>query len=211
MSLGLTCWRHTEALRVSSCPPIQSLIDSVNEIAVIGEYRRVIKKEGANLTRRVKLLAPLFEELKECRRSFSEKALTCISSVNRGLRPAKEVLRFCQEGSKIYLVLERETIISRFLVVKTELEQLLDGLPYNALEISDGVREQVELVHSQLKSAKARVDIQDAELYSELAIVRSENTDRAMIYTELGRLAEKLGLKTISELKQESRALHEII
>eukprot|EP00249_Psilotum_nudum_P009391 c21905_g2_i1 orf=370-900(+) len=143
--------RGTES---SSSPLIQSLIDSVNEIAVIGEYRKVIKKEGANLTRRVKLLAPLFEELKECRRPFSEKALTCLSSLDRALRSAKDVLRFCHEGSKIYLVLERETIISRFLAVTMELEQALDGLPYNALEISDEVREQVELVHSQLKRAK---------------------------------------------------------
>lgn len=43
----------------------QSLINIVNEIAVIGDYRRTHRKDCMTLVRRIKLLMPLFEELKD--------------------------------------------------------------------------------------------------------------------------------------------------
>eukprot|EP00249_Psilotum_nudum_P018897 c27008_g1_i1 orf=278-1879(+) len=192
-------------------PIIQSLISAVNEIALIGEYRKVIKRECANLTRRVKLLGPLFEDIREFRGYIPERALAFLGSLDRALQSAKELLRLCHDGSKIYLVLERETVIKSFLAVTAELEQALDGLPYNMLDISDEVREQVELVHAQLKRAKGRVDTQDMELYSDVNIVLSESTDRDVLSAALERLAEKLELKTFTEIRQESIAFNRVI
>eukprot|EP00249_Psilotum_nudum_P015817 c25532_g2_i2 orf=262-2265(+) len=192
-------------------PLIQSLIDLVNEIGAIGEYRKVIRKECANLTRRVMLMVPLLEELKEFRQQFPQKALACFSSLERALWDAKELLRLCHDGSKIYLALKKETVIGRFLAVAVEMGRALDGLPYNTLGTSDEVREQAEFVHTQLKRAKARVDNEDTDFYNDLNAAVSANLDIEVVDTALGRLAENLELKTVSELKQESRVLHHMI
>ena len=43
----------------------QSLIDLVNEIAMISDYRCTVKKQYCNLARRLKLLIPMFEEIRD--------------------------------------------------------------------------------------------------------------------------------------------------
>lgn len=83
---------------------VQSLIDVVDDIASIGEFRRIHKKESANLARRVKLLAPLFEEIKESKGSLAEDVINCFTALERALHSAKQVLRLCHDGSKLFVV-----------------------------------------------------------------------------------------------------------
>eukprot|EP01018_Ginkgo_biloba_P029114 Gb_12875 [translate_table: standard] len=104
-------------------------------------------------------------------------------------------------------VLERDKVANQFHGVTAQLEQALSGLPYDQLEISDEVREQVELVHAQLKRAKGRADTPDLELYMDLSTILLQKSDRDCDRILLGRAAEKLQLKTIADLKQESQAL----
>ena len=44
---------------------VESCMELVNEILGIGECRNYLKKEAVNLVRRLKLLTPMFEELRE--------------------------------------------------------------------------------------------------------------------------------------------------
>ena len=71
--------------------------------------------------------------------------------------------------------------------------------------MSDEVREQVKLVHAQFKRAKGRDDTPD------LSTVLPQRSDRDVDQAVLRRLAEKLQLKTIADLKQESLALHDMV
>ena len=66
---------------------------------------------------------------------------------------------------------------------------------------------QVELVHLQLKRAKGRADIQDIELYNDITSILLQESDTEATNASLKRLAEKLSLKTQSDIKQERRAL----
>lgn len=70
---------------------------------------------------------------------------------------------------------------------------------------------QVELVHAQIKRAKGRADTQDIELFVDVMLVMSQKDDRIFDTTVLHRLAEKLQLKTLAELKAEARALQRLI
>lgn len=189
---------------------VQFLIELVNDVSSIGDFRRIFKIECANLTRRVKLLAPLFEEVKEFKGSLPEQAVASFTVLRRALQAARDLLRLCHNSSKIYLVLQREAVVNKFLSVTAELEQALDIVPFSMLDISDEVREQVELVHAQLKRAKGRADAQDLGLFSDLAVVLSQDNASADTNAALERLAEKLQLKTLSELEQESQALSSI-
>eukprot|EP00250_Pteridium_aquilinum_P014820 c22220_g6_i1 orf=1-1044(-) len=186
---------------------LQHSVECVNDISSLSDYHKIFKTECANLTRRVKLLSPLFEEVKDFKGSLSLQALQCFQSLDQALQSARELLQCCCSGSKIYLALARETFQSKFISVTAELEQALDVAPFDLLDISDEVREQIELVHTQLKRAKGRADAQDLDLYDDLDFVVSQGHDEPVSNTALERLSESLQLKTLSDLKKESRAL----
>lgn len=190
---------------------VQSLIDTVNEVSTISDYRGTVKKQYCNLARRLKLLTPMFEEIKESKEAIPEETAKALVSLKEALASAKELLRFGSEGSKIYLVLERGEIMTKFYEVTAQLEQALSAISYENLDISDEVKEQVELVLSQFRRAKGRVDAPDVELYEELFSLYNKNNDVTTDPAVLRRLAEKLQLMGIADLTQESLALHEMV
>ncbi|KAJ0021003.1 hypothetical protein Pint_32356 [Pistacia integerrima] len=190
---------------------VQSLIDTVNEIASISDYRGTVKKQYCNLARRLKLLTPMFEEIKESKEAIPEETPKALVSLKEALASAHELLRFGSEGSKIYLVLERDEIMQKFYEVTAQLEQALSAISFEKLDISDEVKEQVELVLAQFRRAKGRVDAPDVELYEDLLSLYNKNNDAAIDPAVLRRLAERLQLMGIADLTQESLALHEMV
>ncbi|KAF8108596.1 hypothetical protein N665_0107s0018 [Sinapis alba] len=189
----------------------QSLIDVVNEISSVSEYRTTVKKLCSNLARRLKLLVPMFEEIRESNEPINEDTLKTLVSLKEAMSSAKDYLKFCSQGSKIYLVIEREQVASKLMEVSVQLEQSLSKIPYEDLDISDEVREQVELVLSQFRRAKGRVDASDDELYEDLQSLCIRSSDLDDYQPALQRVAKKLHLMEIPDLAQESVALHEMV
>lgn len=83
---------------------IQSLIDVVNEIAWISDFRHTVKKEYCNLSRRLKLLIPMFEEIRDSKEPVPDNTLQALVLLKEALESAKKLLRFGSDGSKIFLV-----------------------------------------------------------------------------------------------------------
>ncbi|KAJ8559536.1 hypothetical protein K7X08_003594 [Anisodus acutangulus] len=189
----------------------QKLIEIVNEISSISDFRISVKKEYCNLARRLKLLIPMFEEIRDSKELVPEESMKALISLKEALESTKELLKFGSEGSKIYLVLEREQIMNKLHEVTGQLEQALGGVHYEELDISDEVKEQVELVLSQFQRAKGRLDTPDAELHEDLLSLYSKSNDAAIDPTVLWQLVEKLQLSGIYDLTQESCALHEMV
>ncbi|WOL16502.1 protein spotted leaf 11-like [Canna indica] len=189
---------------------VERLAKAVEEVAAISDYRNAYKKHFCNLSRRVKLLGPMFEELRDSKEPIPEKAVRSLAALGRAIDLAKELLQFGSRGSKIYMVMERERIMARFWEVTAQLEQNLGEVSLDELDISDEVREQVELVHTQFKRAKERMDTSDVELYNEVQSIYSMSTETKVEHVILRRLAEKLQLMSMSDLRQESLALYEL-
>ncbi|KAL2486511.1 U-box domain-containing protein 13 [Abeliophyllum distichum] len=189
----------------------QKLIETVNEISAISDYRSTVKKQYTNLARRLKLLTPMFEEIRDSKDQIPDDSIKSLASLVNALESAKELLRFGSEGSKIYLVLEREQVVEKFQEVTALLEQALSGIPFEKLDISDEIKEQFELVLAQFRRAKGRVDSPDVEVYEDLLSLYSKNNDAAGDTDVLRRLVDKLQLGGIADLTQESLALHEMV
>ncbi|XP_047970418.1 U-box domain-containing protein 13-like [Salvia hispanica] len=189
----------------------RKLIDLVGEISAFSDYRASVKRQYTNLARRLKLLTPMFEEIRDCKEALSEDSIRALAELAGALESAKELLRFGSEGSKIYLVLERDQIMNRFHEVTAELERALSGISFEKLDISDEVKEQVELVLAQFLRAKGRVDAPDSELYEDLMCIYNKNSDAGEDIDVLRRLVDRLQLSGIADLTQESLALHEMV
>ncbi|KAF8010721.1 hypothetical protein BT93_J1383 [Corymbia citriodora subsp. variegata] len=188
----------------------EGLIETANEIASISDYRCAVKKQYCSLARRLKLLVPMFEEVRESRRPVGEVAAGALASLKEALDSARDLLRFGSEGSKIYMVLEREQLMSKFDEVTARIERALSAISYEELDISDEVQEQVELVLAQFRRAKGRTDPPDMELSQDLLSLY-EGNDAAADPTVLRSLTEKLQLMEITDLTQESLALFEMV
>ncbi|ERM96136.1 hypothetical protein AMTRI_Chr09g14340 [Amborella trichopoda] len=190
---------------------VQSLVEIIERIGSYGDYRRTQRKECFNLVRRMKLLAPLLEEVGEMERPLPEEAIACFCKLKKAFMSAKKLLRTCHDGSKIYLALESESVAGRFHSVNEKLNFALDDMPYELLGISDEVKEQVELMCLQLRRSKRRTDTQDIELAMDTMVVFSKKDDRNADSAILERLANKLELHTVPELRAESIVVRKLI
>ncbi|KDP42027.1 hypothetical protein JCGZ_03090 [Jatropha curcas] len=191
---------------------IREMMDVIETVGSYAGYRETQRKECLNLVRRLKLLLPLLEDIKEINNELiSSEALNCLVNLKKALFLAKKLVKKCSCGSKIYLALESDAVMGRFHAVYDKLNQALDDMPYDDFGMSEEVKEQVELMRMQLRRAKRRTDTQDIELAMDLMVVFSKKDDRNVDSAILERLANKLQLHTIADLKAETVAVRKLI
>ncbi|KAK1398567.1 RING-type E3 ubiquitin transferase [Heracleum sosnowskyi] len=190
---------------------MKELIDMVNEISAITEFRSTVRKQYCNLARRLKLLSPMFEEIRDNKEIVPPDSFQALVSLRSAMELALELLLFGSHGSKIYMVLERKQIMSKLQEVTSQLENALSGISFEKLDISDEIQEQAELVIAQFRRAKGRIDAPDVELYDDLSYLYNKSNDAVVDPAILKRLVDKLQLTGIADLTQESLALHEMV
>ncbi|XP_076957369.1 U-box domain-containing protein 14-like [Bidens hawaiensis] len=184
------------------------LVDSVREISGLPECRNAIRKMYGNLMRRVKLLSPLFEELKDTQQQLDDADIKGLQDLISALNLALELLKSVNDGSKIFQALRIEKTAGKFHTVTTKIEEALSQIHYESLNLSEEVREQTELVHVQFKRAKKRMDSFDMQLQRDLALINRETEPDL---ETIKRLSEKLHLTTVNDLKLESVAYHDMV
>ncbi|KAJ4867628.1 U-box domain-containing protein 10 [Raphanus sativus] len=155
-----------------------SLLLVIAEIAEISASTGVFKKDCADLARRVCLLTHLVEEIRDSPPQTLEKEsdaspslVSCEcdwwSDLVVGLQAAKRLLsaatcfqaRESSEGAA-------KRISFQFQCVTWKLEKALGNLPYDRYDISDEVREYVELARLQLRRAMQRYGSLNSKKFS---------------------------------------------
>lgn len=187
---------------------VSQLSMAIRDISGYPECRNSSKKMYNNLVRRVKLLSPLFEELKDSQEELDDEEIRGFESVKIALDSARELLRSINEGSKLFQALHMDKIAGDFQQVTEQIEEALSRIPYDKLDISEEVREQIELVHAQFRRAKGRRDSPDLLLETDLAIAQK---DKDIDPSILKRLSEKLHLRTMNDLRKESLAIRDMV
>nr|GEX33292.1 U-box domain-containing protein 14 [Tanacetum cinerariifolium] len=186
---------------------VSQLVDLVKVISGLPDCRDASRKMYGSLMRRVKLLSPLFDELKDSQKQLDEGDLKGFNGLIIALNLALELLKSVNDGSKIFQALQIEKTAGKFHVVTSQIEEALSQIHYESFELSEEVHEQIELVHAQFKRAKGRMDSPDLQLQKDLARVSSGELDTETVR----RLSEKLGLTTVNDLKRESLAIHDMV
>lgn len=182
----------------------------VDAIYGLPDCRTVSKKMYGNLVRRVKLLSPLFEELKEggVEEGIGSEAVEGLASLRAAIESALELLKSVHEGSKIFQALQINKIAGRFDDVTEQIVVALDQIPYTKLKMPEEVREQIELVHAQFKRAVGRMESPDLPMVKDLAAAQMYDDPDPIVFK---RLSEKLNLMTMNDIKKESLAIHEMV
>ncbi|XP_009103205.1 U-box domain-containing protein 11 [Brassica rapa] len=133
--------------------PPASLLKLIAEIAEIPLNAGVFKKDCTDLTRRVSLLTHLVEEIKDSNQIDSSSSENdWWSDLVVALQASKRVLSSARDSSDV----AAKRISFQFQCVTWKLEKALSNLPYDLYDISDEVKEQVELARMQLRRAMQR-------------------------------------------------------
>ena len=84
---------------------VKELMEVIETIGSYTGYRKTQRKECLSLVRRLKLLVPLLEEIRELGSSVSgEAALNFLANLRKAFLVAMKLLKHCNHGSKLYLV-----------------------------------------------------------------------------------------------------------
>ncbi|KAF8101913.1 hypothetical protein N665_0201s0217 [Sinapis alba] len=199
--MGSTNVSHEEELMMSR------LVDSVKQISKFSNSKGFFGRIQGDLVRRITLLSPFFEELIDICAELNEEQLKGFEVMRIALDSSLELFRSVNGGSKLLQIFQRGSVVQKFHDATVEIEAALTQIPYDKFEISEEVREQVELLHFQFKRAIERREEYDLQLSHDLAMAESVVDPE---YPEiLKRLSQELQLSTIDELKKESHAIHE--
>ncbi|KAI7751161.1 hypothetical protein M8C21_017137 [Ambrosia artemisiifolia] len=188
---------------------VSQLIDSVKQFATLPDCRNIARDHYGNLVRRVKLLGPLFDELKDSEQQVNDhNDIDGLKSLKFALDLGLDLLKSVNHGSKTFQALQIDSTINKFHEVTTQIEEALCKIGYDRFDIPEEVKEQIQLVHSQFKRAKAQMESPDSQLQKDLTMIKmGKEPDQEMVK----RLAEKLHLTTIDDLRKESLAIHEMV
>lgn len=88
------------------CNVVREMMDVIETVGSYVGYRKTQRKECLNMVRRLKLLGPLLEEIRDIDCLVSSETLNCLVNLKKALLGAKKLLKTCSYGSKLYLVSE---------------------------------------------------------------------------------------------------------
>lgn len=83
---------------------VREMVEMIQKVGTYTDFRKTQGKECVNLVRRLKLLTPLLEEIRELHTSISGEAFDHLLDLNKALLASKKLLKTCNSGSKIFLV-----------------------------------------------------------------------------------------------------------
>ncbi|XP_068659099.1 U-box domain-containing protein 10-like [Aristolochia californica] len=167
----------------------RALLDIVREIGQFGGFAEAFRKDCTDLARRIQLLSHLLEEIQDFKgrsslvsavaaaatcSSYSSSAFSSLSDLRPALEAAKNVLLLARPARDALIDFVGKKIALQFQFVTWQLEKVLRGMPYDYFDISDEVREQVELVCAQLRRATERKGSLNSKLLTDISYVLSQ-------------------------------------
>lgn len=91
---------------------VREMVEMIQKVGTYTDFRKTQGKECVNLVRRLKLLTPLLEEIRELHTSISGEAFDHLLDLNKALLASKKLLKTCNSGSKIFLVKTPPSLLS---------------------------------------------------------------------------------------------------
>ncbi|KAI3929437.1 hypothetical protein MKW92_011760 [Papaver armeniacum] len=194
-----------------TCSLIESLIHLSHEVSSVDNKLPLLQvRNVATLTRKIKLLSSLFEDIRELNGPLPPSSILCLTELYTVIRKAKVLIQECKDGSCLWNVLQSEFMSKQFHVLVKEMGMALDILPLSLINVTPDVREQVELLHKQIKRVDAFLDPVEFQRREEILKLMSNNNEnkyRNKRISDSKKQIEKImcgiGLKNYSDYEEE--------
>jgi len=194
----------------SSLSQVKDLVNLAQQVAVCNRSGVCQKRNGANISRSIKLLSPLLEEIRDAHHPLPPSAVEAFHKLHHIMHTTKLLLDECREGSCFCLLMKIAAVSEKFYNLNKSLSATLESLPLELFELSDEIREQVELVCTQVQRAQLYVDPAEECLYMEVVdmlhhVERKETPD----LSDLQKLFTTLDLNSNADCEREMRKLED--
>lgn len=193
---------------------LQSLLFLSHDISFSKPFQFPPQKgNSSSILRKSRLLYLLFQELLQNPTAILPPSVAlCLKEISLLLHKLRSLLHLCATSSKTWLLLHNHSISNSFHELILDLSIILDILPFSALNLTDDIRDQVDLLRKQCSRSKPFVDPTDEALRSEILqfidhIEKESVPDRV----RLGAVFEKLGLEDSRSCREEIRCLEDEI
>lgn len=145
---------------------VQTLFSVASELVSCFSGRSFFfqRKNSRSLIRKVEVFQLLLEYLKDTGACLPPTALLCFKELYLLLYRSKILLDYCAQSSKLWLLLQNHSISGHFHDLNQEVSTLLDVFPIDDVELSEDVKEQIELLQKQSRRANLFIDKKDDEL-----------------------------------------------
>ncbi|XP_074329155.1 U-box domain-containing protein 17 isoform X2 [Apium graveolens] len=171
------------------------------------------RRNSRSLVRKIEVFVVLFEYVGELGLNLPKSAVVCFQEMYILLYRSKILLDYCVQSSKLWLLLQNHSISGQFHDLNQEILTLLDVFPWDDLDLSDDVMEQIELLQKQSRKAKLLIDKQDEVLRCKFYSFLDEfEGGRIPESVELYRFfVERLGIMDVKSFMVEIEFLEEQI
>lgn len=122
------------------------------------------RRNSRSLVRKINIFIVLFECLKDASFPLPSSANLCFKELYILVYRSKILLDYCSQSSRLWLLIQNSTISGYFHDLTQEISTLLDVLPYNDLNLTIDVREQIDLLQKQSRRAKIFIEPKDESL-----------------------------------------------
>ncbi|KAI3748873.1 hypothetical protein L6452_12274 [Arctium lappa] len=190
---------------------LESLIQISNEVTTMEKIPSTQTKNVSTMIRRIKLLSSLFEDIQETNSQLPPSSILCLTELYSVIRRVKSLIQTCKEDSCLWNLVRAESISNQFYVIVKEMSRALDILPLSLLKIAADTREQVELLHKQVKRVDLLVDSREIQRREDLLQVMmasscaSKNSKSKGIidFEKLKVIMTQIGLRTPLDYEEE--------
>ncbi|MCO5576384.1 hypothetical protein L7F22_030194 [Adiantum nelumboides] len=207
-------------LNPSAISLVKSLIGLANDIsdAAPSDCRKLRhaaiavsqKRNASFMTRRVKILLMLFEDVRDTASLLPPSAILCFGELHVVLQGVKLLLEDCCESSRMWHLMEHRRLSEGFHRLTQSLATALEILPMTLLDVSCEVREQVELVQKQARKAQMYVDPNELRLWLEVQSLMAQIEKKATPdMVKLMEVFSSLDLNSAGDCQRELQKLED--
>jgi hypothetical protein len=141
---------------------VQTLVSLSTELvsSFSGKSLFFQRKNSRSLIRKIEIFVVLLEYLRDsgAGSALSSPTFACFKELYLLLYRSKILLDYCVRSSKLWLLLQNHSISGHFHDLNQEISTLLDVFPLDDVELSEDVREQIDLMQTQSRRTRLLID-----------------------------------------------------
>ncbi|KAL1317196.1 hypothetical protein HN51_069300 [Arachis hypogaea] len=167
------------------------------------------KRNARNAIRLVHLLQPFIDEIRENQSGLPDSATLSFSELHLTFQKLLFLLEdAAREGARLTMLMESDRVATQFVVLSRSIATALDVFPFDSVDVSEEVRDQVVLLMRQARNAVFEVEVDDKKALTCVRSVLTRFENRVEPNEgDLRLVLDYIGVRKWSECNKEVKFL----
>ncbi|KAK9093865.1 hypothetical protein Scep_025334 [Stephania cephalantha] len=184
---------------------LSQLVESI--VATVRAAKDVLieKKSFEELSAYLERIIPVLDELSSTISFKNESLNNVVEILEREINAAKQLTSDCSKKNRVFLLINCRKIVKRLEDITREISRALSLIPLASLDISSGIKEEIDELSKSMLEAEFRATVAEEEILAKIDTgILERNFDRSYANQLLILIAEAVGISTErAELKKE--------